>query len=142
MKINSWLRFGLIVLCLSMAVSMFACGSGTTEPTTAPDTPTTEAPTQAPTETPTEEPTEEPTQAPTEEPTQAPTEEPTEEPTIPGEGCTAYEDGMHIHEADVTEPTCTEGGYTTYTCACGDTYTADTVKALGHTYESVTVKAT
>ena len=28
MKINSWLRFCLIVLCIAMAASMFACGNG------------------------------------------------------------------------------------------------------------------
>ena len=38
----------------------------------------------------------------------------------------------HSYEAVVTAPTCTEGGYTTYTCACGDTYVADETKALGH----------
>jgi hypothetical protein len=32
----------------------------------------------------------------------------------------------------VTEPTCTTGGYTTYTCACGDSYIADEIPALGH----------
>ena len=57
------------------------------------------------------------------------------EPVVPGEGCTAYEDGMHIHAAVVTAPTCTKRGYTTYTCACGDTYAADYVKALGHKVE-------
>ena len=40
----------------------------------------------------------------------------------------------HNHEAAVTAPTCTEAGYTTYTCHCGDTYVADTVSALGHTH--------
>ena len=39
----------------------------------------------------------------------------------------------HNHEASVTDPTCTEEGYTTYTCHCGDTYVADEVPALGHT---------
>ena len=49
----------------------------------------------------------------------------------------------HDYEADVTDPTCTEGGYTTYTCTvCGDEYTADETDALGHTegevvYENV-----
>ena len=38
----------------------------------------------------------------------------------------------HDHEEVVTAPTCTAAGYTTYTCACGDTYTADEVPALGH----------
>ena len=38
----------------------------------------------------------------------------------------------HSHGKVVTAPTCTEGGYTTYTCECGDTYTANEVAALGH----------
>ena len=38
----------------------------------------------------------------------------------------------HSHEAVVTAPTCTEQGYTTYTCHCGDTYIADYVDELGH----------
>ncbi len=39
----------------------------------------------------------------------------------------------HKYDAVVTAPTCTEDGYTTYTCAnCGDVYTADTVSATGH----------
>ena len=38
----------------------------------------------------------------------------------------------HSYEAVVTEPTCTEGGYTTYTCHCGDTYVADETDALNH----------
>ena len=42
----------------------------------------------------------------------------------------------HSYKAVVTEPTCTEGGYTTYTCsACGDSYVDDQVDALGHSYE-------
>ena len=36
------------------------------------------------------------------------------------------------HTAVVTAPTCTADGYTTYTCSCGDTYTADPVTKLGH----------
>ena len=39
----------------------------------------------------------------------------------------------HSHEAVVTAPTCTEAGYTTYTCACGDSYTENGAAALGHT---------
>ncbi len=41
----------------------------------------------------------------------------------------------HIHEYNqvVIPPTCTEQGYTTYTCECGDTYIADYVDELGHT---------
>jgi len=39
----------------------------------------------------------------------------------------------HNHTATVTAPTCTEQGFTTYTCACGDSYKTDYVDALGHT---------
>lgn len=43
----------------------------------------------------------------------------------------------------MTSPTCTEKGYTTYTCAtCGDHYTADEVAALGHDYEAVVTAPT
>ena len=41
----------------------------------------------------------------------------------------------HSYEAVVTAPTCTEGGYTTYTCECGDTYVGDEVSALGHEWK-------
>ena len=40
----------------------------------------------------------------------------------------------HSYEAEVTAPSCTEGGYTTYTCGCGDSYTADETDALGHDF--------
>ena len=42
----------------------------------------------------------------------------------------------HSYEAVVTAPTCTAGGYTTYTCACGDSYVADETEALGHSFEN------
>ncbi len=35
----------------------------------------------------------------------------------------------HSHNAVVTAPTCTEQGYTTYTCSCGDIYVSDYVPA-------------
>ena len=39
----------------------------------------------------------------------------------------------HDYETVVTEPTCTEMGYTTYTCSrCGDTYKGDYTEAAGH----------
>lgn len=38
----------------------------------------------------------------------------------------------HEYQTAVTRPTCTEAGYTTYTCACGHSYTADNEPALGH----------
>ena len=40
----------------------------------------------------------------------------------------------HSYTAVVTEPTCTEDGYTTYTCDCGDSYTDNGVPALGHSW--------
>lgn len=42
----------------------------------------------------------------------------------------------HIHDyaESVTDPTCTEKGYTTYSCECGETYIDDYVDALGHNY--------
>ena len=48
----------------------------------------------------------------------------------------------HSYEAVITAPTCTESGYTTYTCACGDSYTTGEVPALGHTYTAVTTAPT
>ena len=43
----------------------------------------------------------------------------------------------HAYEAVVTAPTCTEAGYTTYTCSkCGESYVADEVAALGHDYRN------
>ena len=49
----------------------------------------------------------------------------------------------HRYSAVVTAPTCTEGGYTTYTCAnCSDSYVGDEVAPLGHNYVSVTTEAT
>lgn len=44
----------------------------------------------------------------------------------------------HKYEALVTAPTCTEPGFTTYTCACGDCYVADQTNALAHDYENGT----
>ena len=43
----------------------------------------------------------------------------------------------HAYNAVVTAPTCTEQGYTTYTCICGDTYVGNYTDANGHTDETV-----
>ena len=40
----------------------------------------------------------------------------------------------HHHNAVVTAPTCTAKGYTTHTCACGDSYVDSYTDALGHSY--------
>jgi hypothetical protein len=40
----------------------------------------------------------------------------------------------HNYESIVTDPTCTEGGYTTYTCSCGESHVGNTTEALGHSF--------
>ena len=45
----------------------------------------------------------------------------------------------HSYTAVVTAPTCTEKGYTTHTCSCGDSYVDTYVDALGHAWDSGTV---
>ena len=42
----------------------------------------------------------------------------------------------HSYTAVVTAPTCTAKGYTTHTCACGDSYVDTYVDALGHAWDS------
>ena len=49
---------------------------------------------------------------------------------------TAHE---HSYTAVVTPPTCTEKGYTTHTCACGDSYVDTYTNALGHAWDGGTV---
>ena len=48
----------------------------------------------------------------------------------------------HKYEAKVTAPTCTENGYTTYTCSCGDSYISKEVAALGHSEDAVVTDPT
>ena len=45
----------------------------------------------------------------------------------------------HSYTAVVTPPTCTEKGYTTHTCSCGDSYVDTYTAALGHDWDSGTV---
>jgi lysophospholipase L1-like esterase len=40
----------------------------------------------------------------------------------------------HSYKSVVTEATCEEQGYTTYTCTCGDEYIDDYVDSLGHSF--------
>ena len=42
----------------------------------------------------------------------------------------------HSYTAVVTAPTCTEKGYTTHTCSCGDSYVDTYTNALGHDWDS------
>ena len=49
-----------------------------------------------------------------------------------------YNYGSHTHSYKdvVTAPTCTEKGYTTHTCACGDSYVDTYTDALGHAWDN------
>ena len=42
----------------------------------------------------------------------------------------------HEYTESVTSPTCTEQGYTTYSCYCGHSYVSDYTDALGHSFTS------
>jgi hypothetical protein len=42
----------------------------------------------------------------------------------------------HNYATAITDQTCTEQGYTTYTCTCGDEHIADYVPALGHDWDN------
>lgn len=46
--------------------------------------------------------------------------------------CGVLEDHKHDFKQTVTAPTCTTEGYTTYTCACGESYKKNYVSALEH----------
>ena len=50
-----------------------------------------------------------------------------------------YVSHTHSYKAVVTAPTCTSKGYTTHTCACGDSYVDTYTDALGHAWDSGTV---
>ena len=49
---------------------------------------------------------------------------------------------VHGYTATVTEPTCTEKGYTTHTCSCGHSYTDSEVPARSHSYVHIRHKPT
>lgn len=52
--------------------------------------------------------------------------------------CSSGCECKHEYESVVTPPTCTDEGFTTYTCTkCGESYVDDKVAALGHDYSSV-----
>ena len=74
-----------------------------------------------------------PSTNPTTQGTQPSQTNPTTNPTDP-----------HVHEyaEEVVEPTCTENGYSIFTCSCGDAYTGNSVAAKGHTYEEVVTAPT
>ena len=47
-----------------------------------------------------------------------------------------YVSHTHSYKDVVTAPTCTEKGYTTHTCSCGDSYVDTYTNALGHDWDS------
>lgn len=49
---------------------------------------------------------------------------------------------IHSYTSSIIAPTCTENGYTSYICECGDSYTDNEVAALGHSYSSMVVAPT
>ncbi len=58
------------------------------------------------------------------------------------DGDDGEDEHVHSYTAVVIQPTCTEDGYTTYTCDCGDSYTGNETTALGHTYTSIVTQPT
>ena len=46
-----------------------------------------------------------------------------------------YVSHTHSYKDVVTAPTCTEKGYTTHTCSCGDSYVDTYTNALGHAWD-------
>lgn len=60
--------------------------------------------------------------------------------SIPLKGTSSAPSSDHRHEytKEVIQPTCTERGYNTYTCECGDKYVDNYIDALGHTWGSWT----
>lgn len=61
---------------------------------------------------------------------------PNTEETVPPAMGTVTTEPNHIHKytSKITNPSCTESGYTTFVCGCGDTYIADQTNATGHNY--------
>lgn len=49
---------------------------------------------------------------------------------------------QHTYTQSITDPSCTDIGYTTHTCDCGDSYTDSQTDALGHSYVVSTVAPT
>jgi exopolysaccharide biosynthesis protein len=59
---------------------------------------------------------------------------PTDLEINPTEG--SMNETLHVHEYETTviAPTCTDGGFTTYKCKCGETHDGNYIDALGHDY--------
>lgn len=95
------------------------------------ETKATEAPEVEATEAPTQSPNGDASQAQPSETTPLTTEPPATDPveTVPSATEVGHE---HSYKKVKTYATCTEAGYTTYTCKCGHSYTSDETPATGH----------
>ena len=60
---------------------------------------------------------------------------------IPENATVHFKEHTHTYTAVVTEPTCLAEGYTTYTCACGDSYDDDFTAKVAHKTEVKNAKA-
>lgn len=74
-----------------------------------------------------------PTTLPENHPTQNAPTKPTI-PTTPTSPTTAPTEHVHQYDASVVAPGCEASGYTVYVCECGDSYIADQVEAVGHSW--------
>lgn len=63
---------------------------------------------------------------------------------LPSSGTAQTQLAAHTHSyrTQIVAPTCTEGGCTVHTCACGDSYRDGNTPALGHAFEVTVVAPT
>ena len=48
----------------------------------------------------------------------------------------------HKYQTNIKQPTCSERGYTTYTCECGDSYKDNYTDIIAHTYSTEIIDPT
>ena len=58
---------------------------------------------------------------------------------LAGTGCSFH---RHEYEKTVADASCTQGGYTLFSCNCGEAYKENETKALGHSFEESRVEPT
>ena len=114
-----------LVLVISISLIFAACDDSQNNH----ETPTTSTPTEAPTEASTQNNTEH---------THVFSEATCTTPMTCECGETQGDPKGHSYVDVVTAPTCTEAGYTTHTCECGDNYTDTSIEALDHAFENGT----
>lgn len=150
-------RLVSFLMAVTLIASLMGCKNsgdpaGSTAESTAESTTWTTAPTETatPTETTVPEtgPVETPAPAETTLPTAATAPAETTQPpqtTAPVETSQPTEaQAVHTHSYSkkATAATCSQNGYTTYTCSCGDSYKGDYVDATGHSYQKKVTQPT